>query len=91
LTHGICEEISLHDELLSISKQTCKWRKMLFFPSPGPYHSQQFYHPCFLWFKIITMTIFTDNGEGPNIRGGKGASKAAPLYHKVSFVRLQIN
>jgi hypothetical protein len=52
--------------------------------SPGPYHSQQFYHSCLLWFKIITLTILTDTGEGPNIRREKVASKAAPLYHKLS-------
>ena len=41
--------------------------------SSGPYHSQQRYNSCLLWFKIITLTIQTDIGEGPNIRGGKGA------------------
>jgi hypothetical protein len=36
------------------------------FPPFRPYHS------CLLRFKIIIPTIQVDNGEGPNIRDGKG-------------------
>jgi hypothetical protein len=36
------------------------------FPPFRPYHSR------LLGFKIIIPTIQADNGEGPNIRGGKG-------------------
>jgi len=36
----------------------------------GPYHSQQHYHSCLMWFKIVTLTIRTVIGEGPNTRGG---------------------
>jgi len=42
-------------------------------PSAGPYHSQQLYNSYLLCFKIITVTIRADTGEGPNMRGGKGA------------------
>jgi len=42
-------------------------------PSSGPYHFQQLYNSCLLWFKIITLTIQTDTGEGPNTRDRKGA------------------
>jgi len=54
----------------SLSRQT----NTLFFPSSGPYHSQQLYYACLFMFKIITPTIQIDTGEGPNTRGRQGAS-----------------
>jgi len=47
--------------------------KVAVLPSSGPYHSEQLYHSCLLWFKINTPTFQTDIDEEPNIRGGKGA------------------
>jgi len=47
-------------------------------PSCGPYHSS------LLWFKIITLTIQTDTGEGRNTRGRKGASTSARRMKKTS-------
>jgi hypothetical protein len=35
-------------------------------PSSGPYQCQQLYDSHVLCFKIITLTIQTDIGEGPN-------------------------
>jgi hypothetical protein len=35
-------------------------------PPSGIYSSQQFYQSHPLWFTIITPTIHTDIGEGPN-------------------------
>jgi len=43
-------------------------------PSSGPYQCQQLYDSHLLCFKIITLTIQTDIGEGPYTRGGKGAT-----------------
>ena len=43
-------------------------------PTYGPCHFQQLYHSCLLCFKIITLTLQTDIGEGLNTRGGNGAS-----------------
>jgi hypothetical protein len=58
----------------SISRQTWKWTKKVFLPYSGPYHSQQLYHSCLMWFKINTLTFQTDIDEGPNTRDEKGAS-----------------
>jgi len=56
-------------------------------PSSGPFHSNQLYHSHLLSFKIITMTIQTDTGEGPNIKGRKGTlsldhktQKTSPIH-----------
>jgi hypothetical protein len=32
--------------------------------SYGPYHSQQQYHSCLLWFKMMALTIQTAIVEG---------------------------
>jgi len=47
-------------------------------PSSGPYHSQQHYHSCLFWFKIVTLTIQTAIGEGPNTRGEEGCLDLRP-------------
>jgi len=51
-------------------------------PSSEPYHSQQLYHSHLLWFKIITPTIQTDIGVGPNTRVRKGASTSGCKTNK---------
>jgi len=48
--------------------------------------AQQLHHSHFLWFKIITLTIQTDIGEGPNIRGEKGALTSDRKTQKTSPV-----
>ena len=53
-------------------------------PSYVPYHFQHLYHSCILWFKITTPIIQTDIGEGPNTRGGKGASTSDSKSKKTS-------
>jgi hypothetical protein len=35
------------------------------------------YNSCLLWFRIMTLIIHTDAGEGPNPRDGKGALNQA--------------
>ena len=55
-------------------------------PYSVPYHSQQLYHSCLLWFEIIMLTIQTDIGEGPNTRGGKGALTSDCKTKKMSTV-----
>jgi hypothetical protein len=58
--------------------------KEAIFPPSGPYHSQQFYHSHFLWFKIITYTVEIDSDEGKNTRGRKGASTSNHMTRKTS-------
>jgi len=65
--------------------------KEAIFPLSGPYHTQQLYNSHLLWFKIITSTIHTDIGEGPNTRGKKGAltsghktNKTSPIHEPTS-------
>jgi hypothetical protein len=58
--------------------------KEAIFPSSGLYHSQQLYHAHFFLLKIITLTIPTDTGEGPNTRGRKGASTSEHKTRKTS-------
>jgi hypothetical protein len=40
-----------------------KMDKEAIFPPSGIYHSQQRYHSCLLWMKMITLTIQTDIAE----------------------------
>jgi len=58
--------------------------KEAIFPSSGPYHTQQLYNSHPLWFKIITPTIHTDIGEGPNTTDKKGASTSGRMTNKAS-------
>ena len=68
----------------SISK--LEMDKEAILPSSGPYHSQQLYHSCLLWFKINTPTFQTDIDEEPNTRGRKGASTSDRKTKKTSPV-----
>ena len=52
----------------------------------GPYHFQQLYHSCLSCFKIITLTVQTDIGEGLNTRGGKGALTSDRKMKKTSLI-----
>ena len=52
--------------------------KEAIFPPCGPYHSQQFDHSHFLWFKIIAPTVAADSGKGTNTRRKKGALNLKP-------------
>jgi hypothetical protein len=52
--------------------------KEAIFPPSGPYHSQQFHHSHFLWFKIITPTVAADSVKGTNTRREKGALNLKP-------------
>jgi hypothetical protein len=57
-------------------------------PPSGIYHSQQCYHSHLLWFKIITPTLQTGVGEGPNTRGRKGVLNTDHKARKTSPVHL---
>jgi hypothetical protein len=47
--------------------------KIVLSPS-GPLNFEQLYSPHFLWFKINSSIFQAYLGQGPNTRGGEGAS-----------------
>jgi hypothetical protein len=60
--------------------------KEAIFPPSGPYYTQQLYNSHLLWFKIITLTIQTDTGEGPNKISKKGALTSGRKTNKTSLI-----